>query len=51
MNDWARADGGKLMIAARRNFNDPVRQLLRSGGELGSDAIEIAGQGLTSATR
>ena len=49
VNDWARADGDKLMIAARRSdvrdLNDRARQLLRARGELAPDAIEIGGRG------
>jgi ATP-dependent exoDNAse (exonuclease V) alpha subunit len=49
INDRARADGDKLIIAARRSdvrdLNARARQLRWARGELGPDAIEIAGRG------
>jgi Ti-type conjugative transfer relaxase TraA len=49
VNDWYRADGDKLMIAARRedvrDLNDRARQLLKADGRLGPDELHAAGRG------
>jgi conjugative relaxase-like TrwC/TraI family protein len=49
INDWARADGDRLMIAGRRSdvrdLNDRARQLLRARGDLGPDALTVANRG------
>ncbi|MCW2986824.1 MAG: conjugative relaxase [Conexibacter sp.] len=45
VNDWSRAEGERLMIAARRSdvrdLNDRARQLLRAQAALGPDEITI----------
>ncbi len=49
VNDWARADGDRLMIAARRDdvrdLNDRARQLLQQDGRLGPDELVVADRG------
>jgi conjugative relaxase-like TrwC/TraI family protein len=48
VNDWARADGDRLMIAARRedvrDLNERARQLLQHEGRLGPDELAVAGR-------
>jgi Ti-type conjugative transfer relaxase TraA len=55
INDWYRADGDKLMIAARRDdvrdLNDRARQLLQAHGDLGADQLEVAGRGFAVGDR
>jgi hypothetical protein len=45
VNDWSRADGDRLMIAARRqdvrDLNERARDLLRSKGAIGEDELEV----------
>ena len=55
VNDWARADGDRLMIAARRDdvadLNQRARQLLQDQGRLGPDELTVAGRGFTTGDR
>lgn len=55
VNDWHRAEGDKLMIAARRDdvrdLNDRARQLLQANGELGPDQLQATGRGFAVGDR
>ena len=55
VNDWARADGDRLMIAARRDdvrdLNERARQFLQHEGRLGLDELSVAGRGYASGDR
>jgi hypothetical protein len=55
VNDYVRADGDRLMIAARRSdvrdLNDLTREVLRSRDELGPDELTIAGRGFAVGDR
>ena len=55
VNDWARADGDRLMIAARRDdvaeLNQRARQLLQDQGRLGPDELTVAGRAFTTGDR
>ena len=55
VNDWARAGGDRLMIAARREdvaeLNHRARTLLQDRGQLGPNQLEVAGRGFTVGDR
>jgi Ti-type conjugative transfer relaxase TraA len=48
VNDWSRADGDRLMIAARRDdvrdLNQRAREVLHDRDELGPDQVEVDGR-------
>ena len=51
VNDWSRAPGEAIMIAARRadvrDLNDGARELLKVEGRLGGDELEAGGRAFT----
>ncbi len=55
VNDWSRADGDRLMIAARRadvrDLNQRARELLQANGTLGPDELIAAGRGFAVGDR
>jgi hypothetical protein len=55
VNDWSRADGEAIMIAARRSdvrdLNDRARALLKANGRLSKAEVEIAGRGFAEGDR
>ncbi len=55
INDWAHADGDRLMIAARREdvaaLNHQARLLLQARGQIGPDELSVAGRGYTPGDR
>jgi len=55
VNDWSRADGEAVMIAARRadvrDLNDRARQLLQDQGHLSKDELEIGGRAFAQGDR
>ena len=55
VNDWSRAKGEAVMIAARRtdvhDLNDRARQLLKEQGRLGKDEVEVAGRAFAEQDR
>lgn len=52
VNDWARADGERLMIAGRRadvrDLNQRARALRRASGDLGPDELTAGGRGFAT---
>ncbi len=55
VNDWSRAGGDRLMIAARRgdvaDLNQRARQLLQDQGDLGPDELAVAAGGFATGDR
>ena len=55
VNDWSRAKGEAVMIAARRadvrDLNDRARQLIKAQGRLGQDELEAAGRAFAERDR
>jgi conjugative relaxase-like TrwC/TraI family protein len=55
VNDWSRAEGDRLMIAARRDdvadLNHRARLLLQARGDLGRDEMTIDGRGFSVGDR